>query len=305
MLKNGQQLKEESLYISLNSTEKLHVKRFFSDRKGQPVLMLHGSIENGKIFYSSSGKGLAPFLAQKGYDVFVPDFRGKGESTPQISRKSKFGHLDMIEEDIPAFYHKIVELKGDVPQHWIAHSWGGVMLLACLAKKHAEMNIGSIVFMGTKRRMSISSWERFYLIEFLWFFIARFFILFYGYLTAVKTNMGADNETKRMHHETRKWIYEKKWTHWSNGFDYSAALKKITLPPILSMTGAGDKVLGHPKDCRLVLDELGDQDYEYRVLGKANGNKQDYDHINILTHPDAASDHFTDIDDWIKKHSGN
>ncbi|HIN39000.1 MAG TPA: esterase, partial [Flavobacteriales bacterium] len=59
----GQQLKEKSLYITLNSTEKLHVKRFFTDKKGQPVLMLHGSIENGKIFYSSSGKGLAPYLA--------------------------------------------------------------------------------------------------------------------------------------------------------------------------------------------------------------------------------------------------
>jgi len=81
---NGQKLTEESLYIAINNTEKLHLKRFFNDKMGQPVVMLHGSIENGKIFYSSSGKGLAPFLADQGYDVFVPDFRGKGKSTPPI-----------------------------------------------------------------------------------------------------------------------------------------------------------------------------------------------------------------------------
>ena len=33
--------------------------------------------------------------------------------------------------------NKIIELKGDVPQHWVAHSWGGVLLLALLAKNPA------------------------------------------------------------------------------------------------------------------------------------------------------------------------
>ena len=45
MTDNGQQLKEESLYISLNKTEKLHLKRFFTDKKGQPILMLHGTAD--------------------------------------------------------------------------------------------------------------------------------------------------------------------------------------------------------------------------------------------------------------------
>jgi len=302
---NGQKLTEESLYIAINNTEKLHLKRFFNDKMGQPVVMLHGSIENGKIFYSSSGKGLAPFLADQGYDVFVPDFRGKGKSTPKISRKSNYGHFEMMEEDIPAFYQKIIELKGDKPQHWIAHSWGGVMLLACLARNLPDMDISSIQFLGSKRRISIKTWKRFYFIEFMWFFVGSIFIFFYGYLNAIKIKMGAENETKKTHIETTKWIYEKGWKHWKNGFDYASALKKLTLPPILSMTGASDNVLGHPVDCKLMLEELGKQDYEFKILGKENGNKQDYDHINILTHPDAKTDHFPIIDSWIKKHSKN
>ena len=42
---------------------------------GEPILMVHGAIENGRIFYTESGKGLACFLARHGYQVYVADLR--------------------------------------------------------------------------------------------------------------------------------------------------------------------------------------------------------------------------------------
>ena len=84
-------IKEESLFIPLHQNDRLHLKRFCGSSTGSVVFMLHGTVENGRIFYSRNGKGLAPFLASKGYDVFVADLRGRGESTPAISRESASG----------------------------------------------------------------------------------------------------------------------------------------------------------------------------------------------------------------------
>ena len=213
------------------------------------------------------------------------------------------GLTDTIEEDIPAVSKKIAEIKGDVPQHWLSHSWGGVSLLAYLAKHSTEVNVKSMVFFAAKRHISIRTLRRFYLIDLLWNIMGRYTVWRNGYLPALRIKMGSDNESKRCYQETNDWVYQPKWLDWRDQFDYAAALQKIDLPPILSITGAGDKVLGHPIDCMYMLNEIKAKNYKFKILGKTTGSLQDYDHINILTHPDAAKDHFPLAKDWILKHS--
>ena len=55
----------------------------------------------------------------------------------------------------------------------------------------------------------------------------------------------------------------------------------------------------HPTDCMYLLNEIKARNYEFKILGREAGNLQDYDHINILTHPDAAKDQFPMTKDWI------
>jgi len=296
-------LVEESIFIPINDVDQLHLKRFYSNPQGIPLFLIHGSIENGKIFYSASGKGLAPYLANEGFDVFVVDLRGRGKSTPAIDRHATHGLTNTMEEDIPAVVNKIREIKGDVAQHWISHSWGGVSLLGYLAKSSKDVNVKSIVFFAAKRHISIRTWRKFYLIDFLWNIMGRYSVWKSGYLNATKIKMGADNESKRCYQETNAWVYQPKWLDWRDQFDYAAALQNIDLPPILSVTGAGDKVLGHPIDCKYFLNELKPKEYEFKILGKGTGNLQDYDHINLLTHPDAARDHFPMAKEWILKYN--
>ena len=87
----GSQVSSESFTIELANGEKLYIKRFYNQLNAPPALMIHGSVENGRIFYSNSGKGFAPFLASKGFDVFVPDLRGRGNSIPAISQNTNYG----------------------------------------------------------------------------------------------------------------------------------------------------------------------------------------------------------------------
>ena len=298
-----QPLIEESIFIQVNDLDQLHLKRFYTDPNGIPLFLIHGSIENGKIFYSSSGKGLAPYLANEGFDVFVVDLRGRGQSTPRIDKTATHGLTNTMEEDIPAVVAKIKEIKGDVPQHWISHSWGGVSLLGYLAKSSKEVKLKSMIFYAAKRHIGIKSLKKFYMIDLMWNIMGSFAVWRNGYLPALRIKMGADNESARCYKETNVWVYDKKWLDWRDKFDYAAALQNIDLPPILSFTGAGDKILGHPADCKYLLDEIKASNVEFKIIGKSTGYLQDYDHINILTHPDAAKDQFPMTRDWILKYN--
>ena len=295
----GSQVRTESYTIEHANGQKLYLKRFYTNHNAPPVLMLHGSIENGRIFYSESGKGFAPFLANYEFDVFSPDLRGRGKSVPPISLNAQYGLSEIIQEDLPALINKIKELKGNVPQHWVAHSWGGVLLLAFLAKNPSIVRVASLVFFATKRRISVQSIRKIYMIDLCWNWIGRLCILAYGYLPAKDVKMGSDNESAKTHKETNQWIYGKKWIDWNDGFDYAAGLSSINLPPILSLTGIGDKVLGHPKDAQLLLDEIGMPNESVHILSKQNGNLQNYGHIDILTHPDCIKDHFPFTTQWM------
>ena len=303
-------LKEESIFIKINSefnskqtvTEELHIKHFYTDENAPPVMMIHGAIENGKIFYSSSGKGLAPYLAQNGYDVFVVDLRGRGLSKPSINKNSKHGLTEILRDDFPAYIKKIKEIKGDVPQHWIAHSWGGVMMLAYLAKNFESVKIASMVFFGTKRRITIMSFKKIWRINIMWNIFGRLLIASRGYLPAKEAKIGSDNETKKSNRETNVWAKSRKWLDWNDKFDYAAALKKIKLPPTLYLCGENDDILGHPKDVKLLMTETGEQDNYFQILGKSTGNKNDYGHNDILTHQDAAIDVYPIALNFMKNH---
>ena len=58
----------------------LHLRQLIPDKAdcAYPVLMLHGAIENSRIFYNEKGRGLGCFLADRGFDVTCADFAGRG-----------------------------------------------------------------------------------------------------------------------------------------------------------------------------------------------------------------------------------
>lgn len=268
-----------------------------------PVLLIHGSIENGKIFYSSSGKGLAPFLAKHGFDVFVVDLRGKGESTPAVSSKSKASQTDTISQEIPFWVKRVKEITGSDSIHFGAHSWGGVLFLAAYTQFYQEWNVKSMVFFGTKRRIGIRNFNKFLTIDLGWSLLGTIATKISGYLPAVKLKMGSDNEPAKFYLQTNRWVYSKKWIDPETGVNYADKLSAMeNKPPVCFYTGINDKLLGHPEDVKRLASEAGLSD-NIHILSKQNGNLRDYDHINILTHPDALNDHFPQVVEWYRKYS--
>jgi predicted alpha/beta hydrolase len=282
--------------------QRLHLKRFCGSARGEAVFMVHGSIENGQIFYSASGKGLAPWLAARGYDVFVADLRGRGQSQPPVSAASDWGLREILLEDFPVMLQHITSLKGSQPQHWLGHSWGGVLLLAYLARWQAPVPVASLCFFGTKRKIGVWNPKKALMIDLAWASWGAALCRLYGYLPAKKWKMGSDDESARSYRETHRWIVNRNWLDPLDGFDYGAALRKQALPPALYITGVSDSALGNPIDVHRLMQETGaDQRNQLIVAGRQMGFKHDYGHIDLLTHADTPDDVYPQAAAWLQR----
>ena len=295
-------LQAQSHFIPLaNTDDKIHIKRFFKDANAKPMFCLHGSIENGRIFYSKDfEKGLAPFFAKNGYDVFVADMRGKGKSTPKISASSKYGMYDCIDKTIPAIVKFIQELKGKTAQTWVAHSWGGNLLNCFLIKKPNFVNVEKAVFFGVKRKITINNPTKWYMLNYGWHFMGKRWLKQFGYLPFGDKKLGGDNEPKLFYEEINDWI-KGDWIDKQDGFNYAQKVENINLPKSLWLAGKNDKVLGHPKDVKKTMTETKNAKSEFWLLGKANGFKNNYGHNDMLIHKDCVNDIFPKVLKWLNK----
>ncbi len=290
-----------SFQIPVYENQTLALHRMGQD-DGIPILLIHGSVENGKIFYTDKGKGFAWFLGKNGYDVYVADLSGKGESKPPANKSSKQTQTKVIVTELTLFFEKIEEIRGKGCEIQIgAHSWGGVLLLAYMARFPQKFNITGGVFFGTKRRISILTLEKLFKINLMWNWVGRIFTWKEGFLNAQKIGLGSDNEPKFVYLQTNEWVFSKKWIDPGDGFDYHQAFAHTEIPPIMFLTGEKDKLLGHPKDVQNLIRESKLKNFEFKVIGKKTGHLHDYDHINLLTHKDAVVDHFPLALDFLKK----
>ncbi|WP_291723304.1 alpha/beta fold hydrolase [Bernardetia sp.] len=307
-------LKYESFFIDLKneSNDILHLKRIHKQEIDKEklqnlpsILLIHGSVENGRIFYSENEKGLGSYLAQNGFDVFVADLRGKGKSTPNISKYSTFGQTEYILEDLPAFANKVREIKGSFPMYWGAHSWGGVMIPPFMIRfPQVAEAAKKMVFFGSKRRIRTKGREKIVKIDLVWNVTGKILSKTMGYFPNTKFKFGTDNESREFIRESNRWIYEDKWLC-RDSFDYQKAFQQLKnekkyFPKTLHIAAINDTILGNPNDVKLLKEEMDNEKDEFWLLSKENQNLHDYDHNNMLTHKDAANDHFPKIVEWLK-----
>lgn len=289
-----------SHYVALDDGARIHLKRFCGSPDGDVVLLLHGAIENGRIFYSRSGKGLAPWLAGQGFDVWVMDLGGRGESTPPIRDGHPYSQTGSITHELPAVGGYLKEQRPGAMQHWMAHSWGGVLMAACLARFPALRDeVGSLCFFGSKRRVRVWTWQRLLYVDLVWAWLSPLITRVKGYLPARRLGFGSDDESCLTHAQGVHWVRATHWTDPEDGFDYAEALRTTALPPTLFIAGAGDRALGHPDDVRRFMNEYGRGRKSLLLLSEEAGNRRDYGHIDMLTAPEAVDDYFPRVRDWV------
>ena len=292
------ELQQESLFLE-QQDYKLHLRHIHKNPNGKPVLMVHGMIENGRIFYSENGKGFGCYLAQQGFDVYVLDLRGRGKSTPLINVEADHGQYESITEDIPKVIDHIHSLTKQT-MHLVSHSWGGVLVGSVLVR-HPQLSnkVCSNICFASKRSIIHKSFEKRLKLDFFWNWLAPKLAKRKGYLDAKALKFGADNETIGSLAHCIAWVNIGDWHDPFDGFDYQTAAKEFNWPPTWHLTGINDTILGNQIDVRHFIKECHDENAEFTLLSKKNGNLVDYDHNDILTHPQACNDHFPNIVKWM------
>ena len=295
-------IKQSSFFVPCGEHQ-LHVRHLTSEGATTPILMLHGTIENGRIFYTESGKGLAGYLAQQGFDVYVADYRGRGLSTPSVKERNDHGYYDVITEDIPLLIKEVYQ-RTQKAMHVVCHSWGGVMFGSSFIRfPELQDKVLSMVKFGTKRQVTVWNLERLLKVDLFWKFAAPLMTKSSGYLDAKKLGVGADSEPRRAIVESIQWVKKSQWIDPIDGFDYLATASKAKWPPTWHITGVSDYSLGHAKDVQLFMQECQNQNASFSLLSKKSGNLKDYDHIDILTAKEAVNDHFPKVKEFLLKHS--
>ncbi len=297
---------QDSLFLPTPGRAELHLRHIEAAQAPHaPVLMLHGSIENGRVFYTPSGKGLGPFLARAGHPVYIADQRGRGESRPRLARGHRYGQTETITQDLPAFHQSVLERHPGQRVHWVAHSWGGVLMLACLGRfPELRRDVASLTFFGTKRCVRVRNLHKRLLIDLYWMRLARLAALAFGYLPSRRLGLGSDDESQASLGQCCAWVRPGPWIDPADGFDYGAALAQAEdLPPAWYLAAANDPCLGHQSDVHDLMTEAGQADQRFGLRGRAQGHLHDYDHVTMLTHADAARDHFPGVRDWLTDHA--
>ncbi len=290
--------------VPVTGKVQLHLRRLWCGDKGrgEPVLMLHGAAEDGHIFYSHSGLGLASWLARNGCEVFVPDLRGKGKSWPAINQHSDFGFHEVVTEDIPALAAAVTRCAGGREQTWITHSLGGALAAAAIARSGPEtLGVRQLAHFAARRRIRAGGLRRRLLVDVLWSRIGRIAVAIEGYLPAPALRLGTARESRRSFLDGLRWAREEAWLDPEDGFDYGATLAAGGLLAVGALALEGPRAAVGVEDVRDFMHEIGHHDGRLLIVGSAAGGGGDYSHTGLLVHPEAENELFPQLLDWMRE----
>jgi pimeloyl-ACP methyl ester carboxylesterase len=296
------EVQQASLFIDAPAGYRLHLRHIWSNDSGPALLLVHGAVANARTFYSERGKGLGPWLARQGYDVYVLDLQGRGLSTPAIGRHALHGQTESIRDDLPLALQELERRRGiDTPIGLIAHSWGGVLVSSMLARyPYWASRVSASVYFGSKRSIAVWNTSRMLEIEVFWHRLAAVVAAVKGYLPAAALGIGADSETRKSLRQSQQWVKRSAWRDTDDGFDYAGALAAGVLPPTLYLAGQRDPVRGHPDDVARFVDESGPHVSRQVLLGRTAGMTRDFGHLDMLTDALAEQEVFPIALEWLK-----
>lgn len=262
---------------------------------GPPVLMLHGLGQTAEVFSPAPDTGLAPWLAAAGYSLHVADLPMAGAGASQHR---------LVTEELPALFEQVARAHPGQSFFIIAQGWGGVLAASALLRRPDWLqSVAGMVQVGVRRVCSQRSWQRRVLLDLMWGRIAPWLGKRQGTLALRTLGLGRVDISRQLHDEVRIWQNGGKWRDPQDCFDYAAAVTDLNWPDSLYIAGRKDHCLGHPADVRQFARELGVHDAQLVVLQKGTGSSRSYGHLDLLTHPQAAEDHFPVILSWMARHA--
>lgn len=259
-----------------------------------PVVLVHGSFSNRGFWITRNGIGMARYLLEQGYDVWLMEHRGHG-ITPRNKDYLNNSIERYVYHDVPAVNDFIQEKTGEKP-FWLGHSMGGVMIAAAVAVNLLTTeNCRGMVLFGTQ---TISR------PNYLWIpLVATFMRLKVkrkGELDGRQLRIGPENEPAGVLREylaNNSWFSS--WQFFEKGLKLLPLWKQASGLPLLAVAGRIDK--SDPAQACIKFANKYGGDKDILLLGKAEGFERDYGHVDMVVSKSAAKEVWPKVSQWLDK----
>lgn len=310
----------DSIWVSMPNGEQLHMRHLIPSEtdsainetipaiKNKRVFMLHGEVECGRIFYNDSGKGLAYYFAEQGYEVFVADLGGRGRSLTPDTEASTLTVHDIVTEAIPRMLKAISHcpnaynsnIDNSAANIWVGHGFGAVLLSAAWARlSAAKQSAQQMIFFGARRQLQAKHRLANAFVKIFCHPLTAKLVNWRNVFPATRMRLGSADENAQWFRVYSQWMNSSEWLDTEDGFDYRAALQNNPIPAALHFAASADTVFAETGDVRHFIEELGTHDARMIVLDTINGSKRKYDHLSMLMDNAAIDDVFSEVIDWL------
>lgn len=266
------------IYTTTEDGVRLALARFEPTAPRRAVLVCtHAMMANSSYFRHRRGR-FAQFLAERGVEVYLVDWRGHGKSVPPSPRRDSWGFEEYVHYDLPAALALAADTAGVSQSElcYLGHSLGGLTGLAAFGTgvvpqpRRLSLWAASVWLPGPrgsiKRRLTMKLYE----------LAARPL----GYAPVRRLRFGSDDEPRQYVDQLARWAYKGAWIG-RDGTDYMAHVAHVT-SPTLPFLGAGDPIC-FPADANVLALRLPNA-HPLQVIGNARFAP---DHFSLFTDPQA------------------
>ncbi len=297
-----------------------------------PVFLCHGLGANRYNLDAPGRLSFALWLRSFGYDVWIVELRGAGESSkPKLRNKLRYDWTfdDYVQKDVPAALALVARETGVDQVHWVGHSMGGMVAYAYAieqSRRGQSSHLRTLTAVGSPSfaRAEYGFLKQLVKLRFLLDVLPR---IPYGgpaYLLApimplVKVTAGRIFANPRnmstvdlmklvalvpqdlpstLIKQFADWIAERGFT--GGAGTYAGELHRITEPALI-VAGPVD-VITPLRDLQHVFDEISSRDKRFFAAGRSTGCAHDYGHIDPILSWRAKEEVWPHIRTWIETH---
>ncbi len=306
----------------------LYRYRAQGEAKPFPIVCGHGMAGTHLIYDLHPDYSLARYLAARGFDTWLVDLRGRGESWPDSgpARSLQWSFDDFAEIDVPTAVSRVCQLSGAEQVFWLGMEMSGQALYAASVLGLAGKVRGGVTF-GSPALTSNdamvpgvtaaprASWRG--RVPFRAGSRLAGPILSYGRSPQLESSFrscntdpavparyfrnGIPDEATDLVEQFKSWIDERCMRNRSGSVLYSDRLGEVQLP-ILVFAAAKD--LQRPPECvSETFRALGSADKTFVRAGVEDGFSVDFGHDDLLAGKASPDEVFPIIGDWLDERS--
>ena len=296
---------------------------------GVPVILAHGTAVN-RMTFLAEGSDWAAFLSSRGFDVWIPEYRGDRSSRAPDRRtwkRAESGPDDIAGRDLPAVLDHVLQETGQEQVWWIGHSLGGLLGMILLQGDQADRiaglvtlgSPGAIVHVGAAseqahrmaalvpkrgaiptRAMGRALLPTLDLAPDDRLFHALFNLENVDQRAMVGlVGPGMEDVGRGTWAQYGAWMESGNLTSADGSIDYTAGLADVRVPALV-FAGRVDHTAA-PWTVLAGFDGLGSTDKEFVILGRGWGQRHDYGHGDLLMGDWVEEEVLPRVAGWIEE----